>query len=217
MSWLAFHRTEAASALIGKHPAAFLLLSCIAIRARFHPDPCPVTGLEFGQCFLGDWQECGQKSYKQYRVSKETLEKMKFAAFKGTSKGTIATISQVPESSMIYSVSITRSWQAEGQGQGQTRGNQGANEGPLTNKDIRKQGEDEESRPRPPSWKEVQAFAESSPMGVSKECTAKFFDEMESVQWTYKGVACIATRAWHARFRMFITSWNQNEQGRKFQ
>lgn len=143
MSWLAFHRTEAASALIGKHPAAFLLLSCIAIRARFHPDPCPVTGLEFGQCFLGDWQECGQKSYKQYRVSKGLLEKMKFAAFKGTSKGTIASLLQVTESSMIYSVSISRSGQPEGQAQGQSRGNQGANEGPLTNKDIRIQGERE--------------------------------------------------------------------------
>lgn len=215
MSWLAFHRTEAASALIGKHPAAFLLLSCIAIRARYHPDPCPVSGLEFGQCYVGDWKECGQKSYKQYRVSKELLEKMKFAAFKGTSIGTIASLLQVTESSMIYTVSIECLGQSKGQSKGQSRGNQGANEGPLTNKDIRKEGEDED-RPRPPSWKEVQLFAESCPMPVSPECTAKFFDEMESTQWTYRGVACVATRAWHARFRMFITNWNQNEQGNRF-
>jgi len=136
MSWLACHRNESALVLISKHPAAFLLLSLIAIRARFHSETCPVTGLESGECFIGDWEECGQKSYKQYRVSKSVLQKSGYAAFKGASRGTIAKLLQVPENVMIYSISNDRS----GQGQGQAGGKLGASWGPLTNKETRKQG-----------------------------------------------------------------------------
>lgn len=74
--------------------------------------------------------------------------------------------------------------------------------------------EEEQNHPLPPSWTEVKTFAESAPVIISPECTAAFFDEMESVQWTYRGQPCIERNAWHARFRRFSTNWNQNEQGR---
>jgi len=74
--------------------------------------------------------------------------------------------------------------------------------------------DDDEDRPRPPSFDEVQAFAKSAPMPVSDDCTEAFFDEMESVQWTYRSMPCIEREAWHARFRRFTTHWNNNERGR---
>jgi hypothetical protein len=62
----------------------------------------------------------------------------------------------------------------------------------------------------PPSFDEVSKFAKSQPFGIQDECIEAFFDEMESLQWTYKGVACVTTNAWHARFRRYATNWSNN-------
>lgn len=67
--------------------------------------------------------------------------------------------------------------------------------------------------PRPPTFADVQAFAGGVPMGISPECIAAFFDEMETLQWTYKGQPCVVKSAWHARFRKWATYWANNEAG----
>jgi hypothetical protein len=102
------------------------------MRARFKEEPCPVTGLRFGQCFIGDFVSAGLPSRKAYRLAKEKLLECGFGAFQGTNKGTIATLLPNP----IYSISPT----PEGPTEGQPKGHQGAIKGPLTNKDTKKQG-----------------------------------------------------------------------------
>lgn len=60
----------------------------------------------------------------------------------------------------------------------------------------------------PPKFEEVQEFAKK--FGISDECLESFWDEMEALQWTYKGMGCVATTAWHGRFRRFSTNWANN-------
>jgi hypothetical protein len=69
----------------------------------------------------------------------------------------------------------------------------------------------------PPKFSEVSQFAKSQPFGISEECTEAFFDEMEALQWTYKGQPCVASNAWQARFRRYSTNWinNRNNPTRK--
>lgn len=117
VSWLSYHRTESADLLQKRHPAAFLLLSLIARRARYAEDPCQVTKLTFGQCFIGDWREAGLSSQKQYRIAKEVLQQGQFAAFQGTNKGTTATL--LPTA--FYSISNENLGRAEGQSKGKPR------------------------------------------------------------------------------------------------
>jgi hypothetical protein len=89
-SWLAYYRSHEADELQAKHPNAFLLLCQIARRARL--TPCPVNRLEVGQAFVGDYRQAGIQSEQAYRTAKNTLETRGFATFKGTNKGTIATL-----------------------------------------------------------------------------------------------------------------------------
>jgi hypothetical protein len=89
-SWLCYYRSHEADELQAKHPNAFLLLSQIARRARL--TPCPVNRLEVGQAFVGDYRQAGIQSEQAYRTAKNTLETRGFATFKGTNKGTIATL-----------------------------------------------------------------------------------------------------------------------------
>lgn len=184
MSWLSLHRTHAAELLIQRHPKAFLLLSIIAMRARYSEDECPITGLSYGQAFIGDWQDCGQESYKGYRISKNTLTELKFAAFKGTSRGTIATLLPRDEESMIYTISNGRLGQAEGQAEGQTRGKQGANKGPLT---IKKEGKKEKKTVESELSPECYGFADwffkildddKKPEGNWRDSFAKAYDQL---------------------------------------
>src|SRR5277367_5646854 len=63
--------SEEAEYLLEKHPNAFLLLTLIANRARRlsgKPD-----GLEIGECHIGDYEQCGIASRKQYRTALEIL------------------------------------------------------------------------------------------------------------------------------------------------
>jgi hypothetical protein len=72
----------------GKHNE-FILLSVIALRASRVDNP--VSGLSIGQCYLGDFKAIGLTEQK-YRTAKKNLEEWKIVTFKGTSKGTIATL-----------------------------------------------------------------------------------------------------------------------------
>ena len=78
----------------------------------------------------------------------------------------------------------------------------------------RKEGGEEEL---PPTFEDVSKFAKSQPMGISDECIEAFYDEMEALQWTYKGFPCVVESAWHGRFRKWATNWANNAAGRKAQ
>ncbi len=73
-----------------KHPNEFLLLSLIALRAR-RTDDVDFTGLKVGQAMIGDYKNCGLTE-QRYRSAKTNVQAWGLATFKGTSKGTIATL-----------------------------------------------------------------------------------------------------------------------------
>jgi len=87
---------------------AFHLLSIIAIRARFSAQPSH-DGVTFGQAFLGDVKAYGM-SEKEYRCAKARLEKWGFASFKGSAKGTVATLSD----SRVFSIRDERNMAKKG-------------------------------------------------------------------------------------------------------
>ena len=88
--FVALHATEETNELLKRHPNAFLLLTQIALRAKWKD--CPITKLKAGQAFIGDWRNAGLDSEKSYRCAKKTLTDCQIAAFTGASKGTVATI-----------------------------------------------------------------------------------------------------------------------------
>jgi hypothetical protein len=97
--FIALHCGDETAALIAGHPNAFLLLTQIAMRAKWKD--CPITKLKAGQAFIGDYQEAGIHSEMAYRHAKKVLADCGLATFKGTNKGTVASL----ENSTIFSIS----------------------------------------------------------------------------------------------------------------
>jgi len=81
-------RSEDALELIRLNPYAFTLAYVIAFRANWRGG-FNRHGCNFGEAFLGDFEKCGM-SERNYRTAKKQLAGGNFAAFKPTSKGTIA-------------------------------------------------------------------------------------------------------------------------------
>lgn len=129
--FIGLHRGDEAQALLEKHPNAFLLLTQIALRARWKD--CPITGLKQGEALIGDWKKAGLHSPKAYQVAKERLEKCKLATFQGGNRGTRATLTN----STIFSLSA----EDRGKPRDEQRGNKGEAGGKLggtNNTDTRK-------------------------------------------------------------------------------
>jgi hypothetical protein len=136
MSWFALHRSDELFALLEEDPKGFCLLTLIAARARFQEDPCPVTGLRYGQAFVGDFRKAGIASRQAYRLSIRRLTARGFVTIQGTNKGTIATL--LPQA--IYTISTpTKEPTKE-----PTKNHQGTNQEPLTNKGTREQGNNDD-------------------------------------------------------------------------
>lgn len=76
--------------LLRKDHGAFCLLIAIGLRARWSHGRSE-DGLDFGQAFIGDYRECGLTE-KRYRGAKRRLELRGLVRFKGTRRGTVATI-----------------------------------------------------------------------------------------------------------------------------
>jgi hypothetical protein len=84
-------------------PNAFVLLTVIALRAR-RTDEFNIHNLQIGQALIGDHRKYGL-SEQQYRSAVKRLRKWGLAAFKPTSRGTIATLID----SRIYDINETSS------------------------------------------------------------------------------------------------------------
>jgi hypothetical protein len=97
--WIAINCCEETEALVKRHPNAFLLLTQIAMRAKYKP--CAITKLGVGQAFIGDWRLAGIPSEMAYRHAKCVLTDCNLATFRGTNKGTVATL----VNSTIFSIS----------------------------------------------------------------------------------------------------------------
>ena len=102
MSWFACHRSQEALDLLREDPKAFCLLSLVAHRARWQEDTCAVTGLRYGQAFIGDFREAGIESRQAYRLACKRLFKRGFLTIQGTNKGTIVTL--LPQA--IFTISV---------------------------------------------------------------------------------------------------------------
>ena len=102
--FVALHRSEDILALMERHPNAFLLLSLIAVRARWSEEACAITGLRQGQALIGDWRKAGIGSEMRYRTAKKRLESCGFITTKTTGKGTVATLTDKAP----FSVSVER-------------------------------------------------------------------------------------------------------------
>ncbi len=98
--FVALNRGQDTEQLLLKYPKAFLLLTQIALRARWSREPNPITRLEFGQAFIGDYKSAGLSTEQEYRTAKQVLGTTGQATFRGTSKGTVATLTD----SAIWSV-----------------------------------------------------------------------------------------------------------------
>lgn len=70
--FIKFIYSEESSYLIINHPNAFLLLTLIAQRAR-RLEGLP-DGLKIGQCYIGDFSQCGIDTERKYRTAKKVLE-----------------------------------------------------------------------------------------------------------------------------------------------
>jgi len=89
-TWFKAMRTQDAMELIAHNPNAFVLAYVIACRSRVS-NSFNRNNLEQGEAFIGDHDKCGM-SEQQYRTAKQILTKFKFATFKSTNRGTVASL-----------------------------------------------------------------------------------------------------------------------------
>lgn len=83
-------RSEDALELLKASVNAFALLYIVALRAQ-RTNSFNRHGLKPGEALVGDFYNYGM-SKKAYRLAKQLLQKWHFAAFRGTHRGTIATL-----------------------------------------------------------------------------------------------------------------------------
>ena len=89
IGWLKMVRSDETIELL-KKPLAFALLAVISLRCKWR-DGFNTLGLETGEALIGDHRSCGL-SRQEYRTAVRCLERHRFATFRPTTKGTIATI-----------------------------------------------------------------------------------------------------------------------------
>lgn len=225
--FIALHPTEEAAELLKRHPNAFLLLTQIAMRARW--DDCRITGLKAGQSFIGDWKNAGLHSIMAYKVAKQTLEKIGIATFKGTNKGTIATLVD----SKIFSVTSEANNQQDNH---QTTIQQPSNNHQTTtNHSEHKEHSDTdfllqpETEPPPPPKATRARHVSQDAIRWTRETKWSGITEQDRSDWKAAFPACDLDRqlalmdAWLAanpakakksNWRKFITTWLTRSQDR---
>lgn len=104
---------------------AFQLLTLIACRARF-VRTASLDGMQYGQARIGDYPVLGMTE-KEYRNAKERLARRGLASFRGTGRGTIATLLD----SRVFSIADERNTLQ----QGEQKGGQNPEENPQKGAD----------------------------------------------------------------------------------
>ncbi|MBN2133226.1 MAG: hypothetical protein JW741_27250, partial [Sedimentisphaerales bacterium] len=100
-------------------PNAFLLLTAIALRARW-TDGFNCHGLKAGQALIGDYRSCGL-TRQQYRSAQTRLQRYGLIDVKATTRGTVATLLD----QSVYDINVTD--------QQPTNNQQATNRQPTTN------------------------------------------------------------------------------------
>ena len=137
--------------LISGHHNEFILLTVISQRARRSFDRCKFTGAEQNQALIGDFKNYGM-SERNYRTAKKNLEKWEFATFKGTSKGTIATLCN----SDVYDINAE---EGDGQHDGQPTDDRRTGDGRVTTKkNVKNENNANNEKNNTPSFDVEDAF-----------------------------------------------------------
>lgn len=143
--------------LMSKRPAAFLLLSFIAKRAKRsidHPDPT----LEIGECYIGDYEIYGATE-QTYRTDKAFLKSTSQITTRTTNRGTIARIVKTS----IFDINAE---EPTTESTGEPTGNQRTINGqPTTNKNVKNEKKEE----RMLFWKGKQLSREELEKTVTTE------------------------------------------------
>ena len=116
--WIALHCGDEAETLLANYPKSFLLLTQIAMRAQWKDNP--ITGIKAGEAFIGDYQNAGLGTQMEYRHAKKVLVRTKLATFRGTNKGTVASL----VNTSIFSISAPEGT-SKGTNEERTRNEQG--------------------------------------------------------------------------------------------
>lgn len=165
-------RSEEATELVARNPNAFILLYIIASRAQ-RTSAFNRYNLTPGEALIGDYEAYGMTE-KNYRTAKEQLQKFNFAAFKGTSKGTIATLIN----SRVFNINIEKEGGQSGE-QGAEEGRTGGEQGATTKNDKKDKNEiKREAALKVPTLDEVKALFENNDAEAEK-----FYDHYESNGW----------------------------------
>lgn len=151
--WVALHRSEETLALLENYPNAFLLMTQIALRAKWKD--CPITGLKTGEALIGDWKKAGLRSPKAYQNAKIRLEKCGLATFQGGNKGTRAKLVD----SRVFSITTDTRGKQMGNSRGGEEQSAGNTRG-TNHKETRKSG-----NPETPQFAEAGASSDPAPRG----------------------------------------------------
>ncbi len=147
----------------------FILLTIIALRAR--RTQSKVADLQIGQALIGDYENYGLTE-KKYRTAKKNLEKWGLVAFKGTSKGTIATLIE----SSIYDINIELAGEQKGEqraSEGRAEGEQGA-----TNKNVK----NERNKSKGGSGSQFDIISFDLPGWIDRETFLDFMEERKRLK-----------------------------------
>jgi len=166
--WFKAARSTEAIELIAKNNDAFILAYIIAYRARYN-DEFNRHDLNLGEALLGDYRQYGMTE-KRYRVAKMLLEKHKFAAFKGTNRGTVASLCD----SRLFVIL----GEQQGEQQDIPRANQGRTKGDY--QEIEEEKKDK-IRFKKPSLSEVKT--EFASRGLHGDIADRFISYYESNGW----------------------------------
>lgn len=132
-------RDQKVDELMKFSPAAFLLVTQIARRARRDSSGLNPHSLAVGEALIGDCKSIGLTDQK-YRTAKKHLEKCKIATFRATNKGTVATLCD----SSIYNINAEQD--NEPDNSRATNSQRTANEQVTTKKNVKKGKNDEEGK-----------------------------------------------------------------------
>ena len=176
--FVALNRGQDTEQLLLKYPKAFLLLTQIALRARWSREPDPITGLEFRQAFIGDYKSAGLSTQQEYRTAKSVLDRTGQATFQGTNKGTVVTLTD----SAIWSV--TKPSNNDPGTNQSTHKKRSNNEQATTNHKENK--ETKKHRHRDSACLE-DVLKEAKRIGMPSYLAEEFLQSMKSADWTVRG------------------------------
>ena len=142
--FIKLRRTNETLELLDDHNA-FVLLTVIALRAR-RTDEFNIHNLKSGEALIGDYRRYGMTEQK-YRSAMKRLGQWGFAAFKPTTRGTVATLLNA----RIYDINETSHQRANNEPA--TGDPRTANERTTTNKNEKNEKNEKKYSPHSDEWK----------------------------------------------------------------